>query len=180
MIKRYKFIQLFFITLSAGTISSCVSSNISPSQSNQPVLKIQDYFNGNIKAHGIFLNRKGQVTRFFSIDMKGHWHENHGSLREFIHYNDGKTQLREWQFTLQDANHFTATAGDAVGFARGTQFGNTVQMAYTLNVPVDNSSYALNFNDSIYKIDDGKIINRTTISKFGINLGEIIITYDKK
>jgi hypothetical protein len=45
---------------------------------------------------------------------------------------------------------------------------------------VDRTDYAINFDDWIYKMTDEKVINRTTLSKFGMGLGEVIITYDKK
>jgi hypothetical protein len=178
MKKLFHIVNSFFITAAAGVISSCAST--STYINNQPTLKIQSYFNGSLKAHGIVLNRQGQVTRYFAIDMKGSWHQNKGTLNEVIQYNDGEKQVRQWHFILQDPNHFMATAKDAVGYAQGTQFGNAVHMVYTLNVTIDRTVYAINFDDWIYKMTDEKVINRTTLSKFGIGLGEVIITYDKK
>jgi hypothetical protein len=180
MIKKHQLINSLAVLIAAGLLNGCATSTTDPYAATQPILKIQDYFKGDIKAHGIVLNRQGKQVRSFTINMHGHWLANHGSLREDIRYNDGKRQTRLWQFTLQDSHHFTATAADAIGAAQGTQYGNTVHMTYTLNVPVDDSVYALNFDDLLYKLPSGKVINHTSLSKFGFNVSKVIITYHKK
>ncbi len=166
--------SLTLLLLGCTTTSSQMYAN------NQPRLNIEKFFNGSLAAHGIVLNRAGDLTRSVSISMRGYWQYPAGVLAEKIHYNDGENQLREWHFQFQDAHHFTASAKDAVGLATGTQFGNAVHMLYTLNVPVAKHSYTIQFDDWLYMTTGGKVINRTTLSKYGINLGEVIITYDKK
>jgi hypothetical protein len=180
MQKVSRLLNAVAVIAATSLMNGCASSNATPYADNQSPFTIQDYFNGHIKAHGIVLNRQGQLKRTFSINMHGQWHATQGVLQEVIHYNDGKAQTRAWHFTTQDPHHFTATSADAVGVATGTQYGNAVHMTYTLNVPVDQSVYELNFDDWLYKLPDGKVINRTLLSKFGINVSEIIITYDKK
>jgi hypothetical protein len=168
------------VCLSLSLLSGCASHQAQTTGANEPQFRIQQYYNGNLHAHGIVLNKSGDLTRTFAIDMKGSWKDQRGVLKELIHYNDGKTQTREWHFVFEDAHHFTASAADAVGLAKGTQYGNTVHMAYTLNVPVDDKTYAINFDDWLYMTIGGKVINKTTLSKYGFHLGEVIITYDKK
>jgi len=168
-----------FLTISAATLTSCSTPDAQRYSNNIPKLQIQNFFNKNIHAHGIVLDRSGVLTRSFSIQMHGKWHGQQGLLQEQINYNDGKSQNREWNFVFSDPHHFTAEAKDAIGSAHGTQYGNSVHMVYTLNVPVDNTSYDINFDDWLYMTTGGKVINYTTLSKFGISLGKVIITYDR-
>jgi len=177
----------FTLLISSALLSSftlltgCSTTSEPVQQLNKPVFMIQRYFNGPIKAHGVVLDRKGHFSRSFTIEMYGKWkNSQQGTLAEKIHYNDGEIQTREWHFQFSDPHHFTATAKDAVGVAQGTQYGNTVHMFYTLNVPVKNTTYAIYFDDLLYMLPKDKVFNRTNLSKFGFNLGEILITYDKK
>lgn len=162
-------------------LTGCATAPKTAIPHNEKPLMIQRYFNGSVKAEGIVLNRYGEVTRSFTIDMHGKWSSpQNGTLAERIRYNNGEVQVRTWHFKFSDPHTFTATASDAVGPAHGTQYENTVHMVYTLLVPVDQTTYAINFDDKLYLTKNGKLFNRAELSKFGFNVGEIIITYDKK
>jgi len=66
-----------------------------------------------------------------------------------------------------------------VGQASGRTVGNAFQWAYTLRLPVDGSVYEVQFDDWMFLIDDRVMLNRATMSKFGIRLGEVLLSFQK-
>jgi len=48
----------------------------------EPAIKIEEYFNGKVKAWGILQNRSGKVTRKFKADMFGKFENNILTLEE--------------------------------------------------------------------------------------------------
>jgi len=51
---------------------------------------------------------------------------------------------------------------------------------YTMNIKVDNSTYAINFDDWMFLMDGGRIINRNYFTKFGLNVGELTLFMQKE
>ena len=51
---------------------------------------------------------------------------------------------------------------------------------YTMNVKVDDSSYAIDFDDWMFLMDDGKLVNRNYFHKFGFNVGELTLFMQKE
>jgi len=66
-----------------------------------------------------------------------------------------------------------------VGTANGRAVGNAFQWAYTLQLPVDGKVYEVQFDDWMYLVDDRVMLNRATMSKFGIRLGEVTLSFQK-
>ena len=49
-----------------------------------------------------------------------------------------------------------------------------------MNIKVDNSTYAINFDDWMFLMDGGRIINRNYFTKFGLNVGELTLFMQKE
>ena len=92
----------------------------------------------------------------------------------------GTTQRRIWRLTKHADGHYTGTADDVVGTARGQTQGNAFRWGYTLALPVDGKVYHVHFDDWMYLIDDRVMLNRATMSKFGVRLGEITLSFTKR
>ena len=67
-----------------------------------------------------------------------------------------------------------------VGTARGQTQGNAFRWGYTLALPVDGKVYHVDFDDWMYLIDERVMLNRATMSKFGVRLGEITLSFTKR
>ena len=174
---------VFFAVFLAMSLFSC--SNIQPQDysANTPKLDIRNYLNGSVKAWGVLENRQGKITRRFSVDMVGRWEGNQGILEEQFVFDDGEKSSRTWTIEFTDDHHFTATAGDSVGSATGSQYGNTMQMTYVLDLVVDREKqtrYHVNLDDWMYLLDDQILLNKSTIKKFGITFGKLTIFFQKQ
>lgn len=168
------------IILCLMSIFSC--SKIKPSDyvNQTPKLDIRKYLNGKVKAWGILEDRKGKITRRFVVDMVGKWEGNKGILEEHFVFDDGEKSQRIWTINFDDNNNFTATAGDVIGKAKGSQYGNAMQMNYILDLQVDkNTKYKVNLDDWMYLIDEKTLVNKSKIKKFGITFAKLTIFFQK-
>ena len=178
--------RLFFTFLAAITIfliSSCASPKIEQYAKETPVLKLSDFFNGTMNAYGIFTDRNGSVVKRFTVVIKSSWQMtdgiNKGTLDESFTYSDGSTQHRVWSIVETSPNHYEGTASDVVGKAIGVASGNALNWCYTLNLPVSGSTYEVQFNDWMYLVDQKVMLNKAVMSKFGIYLGEVTLSFYK-
>ncbi len=172
--------KLTLIILSFMSLFSCCKTNIKTYSNNNPKLDIKKYLNGNIKAWGILEDRSGKITRRFTVDMKGSWQGNDGTLEEHFVFDDGKKDQRTWKIKFDDQNNFTASAGDVVGVAKGSQHGNAMQMNYVLDLAIDEKTrYNVKLDDWMYLIDDKTLVNKSTIKKFGITFAKLTIFFQK-
>jgi hypothetical protein len=58
--------------------------------------------------------------------------------------------------------------------------GNALNWRYTLALPVDGTTYHVQFNDWMYLMDDKVMLNKAAMSKFGIYLGEVTLAFYKR
>jgi hypothetical protein len=47
-------------------------------------------------------------------------------------------------------------------------------------LPVDGTTYHVDFDDWMFLMDDKVMINRATMSKWGFNLGEVTLSFVKR
>jgi hypothetical protein len=67
-----------------------------------------------------------------------------------------------------------------VGEAQGETRGNTFHWAYTLNLPVDGRVFEVQFDDWMYLMTDQVMLNKAAMSKFGVRLGEVTLSFVKR
>ena len=162
------------------TLSGCDSQKISNYANEKPVLDLQQYFNGTLDAYGVFTDRSGQVVKRFTVVMVCTWQGNEGTLDESFTYSDGTKQKRIWRLTKEANGRFTGRADDVVGVAQGESLGNALHWNYTLSLPVDGSVYEVQFDDWMYLMTDKVMLNKATMSKFGVRLGEVTLSFTKR
>jgi len=147
---------------------------------SKPKFDLKSYFTGPIQAWGIVQDRSGNITAQFDIDMLGTWEGNQGKLVEDFRYYDGKTQQRIWHITALGDGKYEGRADDIIGTAKGNSFGNAGEWVYTMDLPVGDTTYRLDFNDWMWAMNDGVLMNRSYMKKFGFKVAEITIFMKKK
>ena len=165
---------------SAVLVAGCANPQVSDYAQQQPTLELDRYFNGRIRAHGMFQKRGGEVVRRFTVVMDCHWQGNQGVLDEAFTYSDGTTERRVWRLTKHADGRYTGRADDVVGEAKGQTSGNAFRWNYTLRLPVDGTTYEVQFDDWMFLIDERVMLNRATMSKFGVPLGEVLLSFRKE
>ena len=164
----------------AAMLAACSGPLPEQYASAQPQLDIQTYLNGTLDAHGMFQDRSGAVVKRFVVVMRCQWQGDTGTLDEDFTYSDGSKQKRVWTLTKTGAGTFTATAPDVVGVATGVASGNALVWRYVLAQPVGDKVYNVDMEDWMFLIDDTVMLNRTAMSKFGINLGSVTLSFRKR
>ncbi|MBU7572020.1 MAG: DUF3833 domain-containing protein [Hydrogenophaga sp.] len=164
----------------AAALSGCAGPQIAQYAGEKPVLDLRSYFNGTLDAYGVFTDRSGEVVKRFTVVMRCQWNGDDGVLDEAFTYSDGTTQKRVWRMKHLGNGRFSGTADDVVGTALGEQQGNAFRWGYTLRQPVDGKTYEVQFDDWMYLMDDRVMLNKATMSKFGIRLGEVTLSFVKR
>lgn len=164
----------------SGLLFDLGSQSLDAYAAETPVLDLRDYLSGPLAASGVFLGLSGHVERRFTVEMFGRWSGNRGTLDERFRYGDGETGDRRWNLVFADDGTFIATARDVEGTARGAQDGNAAAMRYRLRVPRAKGEIVVAIEDWFYLMDDGTLINRARMSKFGLKVGELLVSFRKR
>ena len=169
-----------FVSSIAFLLTSCSTITTKDYANNKPTLDLRKFLKGPLEAWGIVYDMNGKADVQFHVAMNGTWKGNVGKLEERFVYSDGRKDERIWTMRFSDDHHFTATAHDVIGEAKGTQHGNTVNLQYTLDAKrASGGTITLSMDDWMYLMDDKTLINRTKMKKYGLTVGELVITFHK-
>ena len=144
------------------------------------MLNLKTYLNGTLDGWGMFQGRSGEVKKRFHVVIDAKWDGETGVLDENFTWSDGTTSRRVWTLTRQRDGSFRGTADDVVGEAIGEVAGNALRWRYVLALPVDGKIYNVDFDDWMFLMDDKVMMNRSWMSKWGFNLGEVTLTFVKR
>ena len=173
-----------FTGLVAIGLFACSSPSVTQYANEKPNLDLSEYFNGTIDAYGIFTDRSGEVKKRFTVLLVAQWKivdgKKVGILDESFEYSDGTKQKRIWTLTETAPGKYIGTADDVIGEALGESAGNALNWTYTLALPVDGTIYHVQFNDWMYLVTPKVMLNKAKMSKFGIDLGEVTLSFYKR
>lgn len=161
-------------------LSACSSQKLDDYKDAQPPVDLKAYFTGPIKAWGLIQDFSGKVLSRFDVTMHGSWQGDVGTLKEDFTYYDGTTQQRTWIITRKGQGVYEGTAGDIIGKAEGASKGNAVRWTYEMDVPVDGKPFRLTFDDWMWQMNDGVMINRSYLKKFGFTVAELTLFMKKE
>jgi hypothetical protein len=176
-------IKIYFISLFTGgmiMLGGCTGPSVKDYAEEKPQMKFDEFFTGPIKAWGIVQDRSGKVVQRLDIDLLGSWSGDTGTLDEKFYYYDGKQMERRWDIKKVGPNKFTGTASDIVGEATGESSGNAIRWNYVMKLEVGNTTYDVKFDDWMYAMNDGIIVNRSYLTKFGIRVAELTLFMQKQ
>lgn len=161
-------------------LSGCATQNIQTYKEAKPTLNMHEFFSGQIDGYGMFQGRSGEVKRRFVVDIDAtHEGDDVIVLDEKFIWADGTKSQRIWRLTQQDNGQWTGTADDVIGTAKGEVAGNAFHWQYVLDLPVDDKTYQVNFDDWMYLISDDVMLNRAVMSKFGVELGSVTLSMQR-
>lgn len=162
-----------------ATLAGCAAPKAADYAAERPLLDLRRYFNGAVTAHGIFTDRSGRVVRRFVVRMQCDWRGDEGTLDERFEYSDGQQQRRVWHLQRLPDGRYTGRADDVVGQAAGEAGGNAFNWRYTLALPVDGRIWHVQFDDWMFLVDEHTLLNKAVMSKFGLRLGEVTLSFTK-
>lgn len=159
-----------------------VDSEPAPRVSAKPdaPFAITTFLEGRTFAWGVFEDRFGKLRRRFEVEMNGRWSGDVFELHEEFRYDTGDVEQRIWLITPGDDGRFTGTTEDCVGVAEGRCDGESIRMNYRFRLRVDQRMFTVDFDDRIYRLESGLAINRATMRKWGVKLGELSLFFMKR
>lgn len=158
-------------------LGSCGNVGVEHYAGERPALDLPAFFSGPVQAWGIFQKPSGEVVKRFKVEITSHREGERLMLDERFLYSDGTRQQRVWTLTPDGPGRWRGRAADVVGDARGEIAGNALRWRYRLNLAVDGSTWEVDFDDWMYLMDEDTLINRSSLCKFGIELGQVTLFF---
>lgn len=146
----------------------------------KPAFNLFEFFEGDVKAWGIVQNRSGDVVQRFQVNIVGKLDQDTMVLDETFSYGVGDGPLKRIWTIQKNAQGFRGNADDILDSATGVSYGNAFNFTYSMDLPVDDTSYKVAFNDWFWAFDKEAIMNRAYITKFGIVMAEVTIFMQKQ
>jgi hypothetical protein len=172
-----RFTYGFFLIISL-LLSGC-SVKVSDYSNKAPDFTLEDFFQGQLTAHGVVKNHSGKVIRYFNATIDADWTNGIGTLDEHFLFDDGEKQQRIWTLKPVTTRQHSGTAGDVIGAADIHSAGNAVFLSYVLRIPYDEDTLDITVDDRMYRVSDSIVLNESRLLKFGIEVGSIILVIQK-
>lgn len=171
------FIALFAIVFSLALIGC--SSDLDDYKASGPDFDLFEYFQGSTVAWGMVQDYTEKQTRRFEVQIEGSVEGNTLTLVEDFVFDDGEVSQRIWVIERKEDGSYSGKAGDIIGEATGREVGNALQWQYDFELQLDDSTVVVAFDDWLYRQDDKHVFNLTKIKKFGVEVGQITLFFQK-
>lgn len=170
-----------WLLLMSALLVGCAGPGLETYQGIAPKLTPQEFFTGELSARGVVKDYSGEVIRTFDADISARWdNQGVGTLDEEFRFNDGEVQTRVWTLTPNPDGSLRADAGDVVEPGTMRWQGNAINMEYVLRVAYGDGTIDVTMDDWMYLVTPDTLINQTTMTKWGFDVGEIVLVIQKQ
>ena len=107
--------------------------------------------------------------RRFSVIIDGSWDGRTLTLVEDFDYADGEKDRKTWVLERTSPGVYVGAREDVVGKARAWTEGNVVRLEYKVEI----GGWTVDFSDVLALREDGSLINRAIVGKWGIRVGRV-------
>ncbi len=162
-----------WLTLAAtcATLAGCANPALSAPGPNLDPLA---FFTGHQRSWGVVENRSGAPTAVITTDCRGEAEGPDGlHMVQYLTIGHDAPTRREWHMRRTGPTTYDATANDMVGTAHGVADGRSFHWRWVLATSPGNPLLNVAMHQWMYRMDDGSVVNRTTITKLGITLAEV-------
>ena len=161
------------VMLAALLLNGC-GRTPTPPVGTGPAFDPVSFFEGHTHSWGVIENRSGSPTEWVRTDSHGEAQTtDHLTMQQHLTFQDGTSQDRDWTLWRTGPAQFDATANDMVGTATGQAEGNAFHWQWTLARSPGNALMNVTMNQWMYRMPDGSVMIRSTISKLDIILAEV-------
>ena len=173
-------IRSLFVAVTLLLLTGCSAMKIDDFADTGPEFVPEEYFLGQTKAWGFFQDRFGTVRREFVVYIHGYMDGDVLVLDEDFVYADGEIDKRIWRIRYLGDGRYEGEADDIIGTAEGERRGKAMRWGYDFDLAVGDRTWRVTFDDWMLRQDEGVMINKTTVSKWGFTLGEVFIFFQKQ
>lgn len=144
-----------------------------------PAFRPEIFFAGRTRGDGFFQDRFGRIRREFRVDIEGRVEGDTLTLDEDFFYKDGEREQRSWTIRRLGQGRYEGRTADVLGVAEGVAVGRAAQWRYTFVLPIGGSRWSFAVDDWMFLQDERTLLNRATFSKFGLEVGQVMIVFHK-
>ncbi len=173
-----KWINSLLVMLAVAFLSAC-SADLEDYRQQGPAFDLFGYFEGTTTAWGMIQDRSSMQLRRFEVALEGTIEGNTLTLVEDFVYDDGEVDQRIWVITRDEQGRYSGKADDIIGEATGEEVGNALRWAYDFDLPYNDSTIKVHFDDWLYRQDDKHVFNLTSITKFGVEVATLTLFFQK-
>ncbi|WP_204113256.1 DUF3833 domain-containing protein [Shimia biformata] len=161
-------------------LSACGRPSLGDAALSRNQLNIEDFFVGHTVAHGQFQDVFGTVRERFRVEINGTWDGRVLTLIEDFVYSDGREEQRIWTLTKTGDQTWEGMAPGVQGVAKGEERGDAFNWTYIIDLPLaEGDTMRVAFDDWMWLLSEDRLLNRAYMSRFGVPLGEVLITFEK-
>ncbi len=171
--------RLAYLLVLLPLLGACQTMKIEDFEGTTPTLVLEEYFAGETRAWGIFEDRFGNLRREFKVDIEGTWDGRVLTMTEDFVYADGETDRRVWRIEKLADGRYRGRADDVIGAAEGRAVGKALTWSYDVVLKIAGGDLKVRFNDWLFLQDDEVLINRASVTKFGIEIGTVTLFFRK-
>ncbi len=132
------------------------------------------FWTGHTHSWGVVENRQGAPTETVATDCIGTPEGADGlHMMQTLTEGDGTVTHRDWHMKRVSPDRFVATANDMDGQAEGRSAGRVFHWRWFWALKLGSALQTVAMDQWMYLMPDGTMMNRTSISKFGIILAEV-------
>ena len=133
------------------------------------MLVLESFFAGRTRGDGVFTNSWTQSQRRFQVVIDGTWDGRVLALSESYDYSDGLREQKSWHLQQTAPGMFIGTYDDTIGPANIWSEGAVVRLQYKLRL----AGIALDFDETMALCDDGSVIDKARVTKWGVPIGRL-------
>ncbi|WP_299969142.1 DUF3833 domain-containing protein [uncultured Roseobacter sp.] len=164
-----------------AVLSGCVGKpSLDDAALSDREFNLEQFFDGRVTASGQFQDVFGTVRRRFDVEVTGTWDGETLRLVEDFVYEDGSTEQRIWSLQKTGPETWRGRAPGVIGEAFGEERGDTFNWQYEIDLPVPDGTLRVRFDDWMWMLSDTRVLNRAYMKRFGVDIGEVIIVFDKQ
>ncbi len=151
---------------------------------SQMNFNLEEFFDGRVIAKGQSQDIFGAVRRRFDVIVTRTWDGETLKLVEDFDHADGTMEQRLWRLkktgpVVADQKR-TGFADGVLGVAQGEERGDTFNWKYRIDLPVPDGTLRVSFDDWMWDLCGGRVLNRAYMKRYGGDIGEVLITFEKQ
>lgn len=172
-------IRAVLLCLAIGLAACTAKPSLEDEALSARQLNIEEFFAGELVGYGQFQSILGTPLRRFRVDIEGTWNGETLTLVEDFFYDDGTEEQRIWTLRKTGPDTWEGTAPGVLGVATGEERGDAFNWQYRIDLPVPDGTLRVSFDDWMWKLSDTRVLNRAYMKRFGVDIGDVIITFEK-
>lgn len=161
------------LALAAGLIGCSEPLPVEAFRGMPPTFDPVRFFTGQVRSWGVLEDRGGQPTQIVTTECMGTVEGDTLRMTQRLTIGQDAPVTRTWQMRRTGPGRYEATANDMVGTATGEAAGRAFHWTWTLATSPGNDLKNVAMDQWWYLLDDGTMLNRTTIRKVGVILAEV-------